>query len=466
MLASNTGDIHDVIIIGAGISGLSAAKHLKESNFENILILEAKDRIGGRIYTKRSSKVNWVDLGASYIGPNQVNILRIAKQFEIKTYKVFSDGLSIDYVEGKRTVYTSNGLGYDSEILNTDLKNFLQLLDDMGKEVPLEAPWLCAKAKEWDEMTYKEFIEKTCRVRSVKEKAYSISTDLFSADAYELSLLFVLWYIKMGGGTYSLFSNENGAQERKIDGGAMQICEKIVEYLGVQKVMLNKAVYSIKSENNYELIKTLDGCEFKSRNVILAIPPCVQAKIHFSPALPALRNQMLQRFPMGCVMKCILYYNKPFWRENGFCGVSTIPSLEFSATQGTYDDSKPNGEYPSLMGFVFAKKNRELYQLDVSDRKERLCQSLARIFECKEALTPIHYEEYNWAEDQYCGGGYSGLCPPGFLTRYGATIREPVGRIHFAGTETAKIWYGYMDGAIEAGERAALEVISCLNNSN
>lgn len=180
--------------------------------------------------------------------------------------------------------------------------------------------------------------------------AYFIASDIMTAAPHEISLLFALWYFKMGKGTQSIFANVDGAQDSKIEGGTQQICEKIVEKIGAEKVLTSKAIYSIDQTSSYVTVKTVDGFEYKSRHAIVAFAPSLQMKIHYAPPLPPLRNQMLQRFPMGSVMKCIVYYETAFWRENGFSGATTIEDFDTHPLSVTLDDSKSDGTYPAIIG--------------------------------------------------------------------------------------------------------------------
>ncbi|XP_010837722.1 PREDICTED: amine oxidase [flavin-containing] B-like [Bison bison bison] len=126
------------------------------------------------------------------------------------------------------------------------------------------------------------------------------------------------------------------------------------------------------------------------------------------------------------------------------------------------DDTKPDGSYPAIIGFILAHKARKLARLTKEERLKKLCDLYAKVLGSQEALHPVHYEEKNWCEEQYSGGCYTSYFPPGIMTQYGRVLRQPVGRIYFAGTETATHWSGYMEGAVEAGERAAREILHAM----
>lgn len=286
-----------------------------------------------------------------------------------------------------------------------------------------------------------------------------------------------------------------------MEGGTNQITERLADVVGCQALHLNSAVYCIEQQENAEAeaeegsksdgprprvtVKTLNGRTFTGERVIMATPPAVQQKIHYQPPLPAMRNQLLQRTPQGTVFKCIVYYERAFWRSRGMCGsMLLLGDDEEVPVNYALDDSKPDGGRPAIVGFLPADKARKLMERSKEERLAIIVASYAAAFATEEALSPVHYEEQNWSAEQYSGGWfcycfifqrcfdqffpplpfflggcYTMTLGPGFLTRYGPHLRRPVGRMHFAGTETATEWSGYINGAVQAGERCAREVL-------
>ncbi|KAG8136448.1 hypothetical protein E2320_005028 [Naja naja] len=429
---------YDVVVVGGGISGMSAAKLLFESGL-SVVVLEARDRVGGRTFTIRNQQVKYVDVGGAYVGPTQNRILRLAKELGIETYKVNVREAILLHTKGYS--YSMNDMFPSTwnPFVYLDYINFWRTIDKFGKEIPAEAPWDAPRAKELDKISMKQFIDKHCWTKAARDFATNFVNVNVTSETHEVSALWFLWCVKLCGGTTRIFSVTNGGQERKFIGGSGQITEKIMELLR-DKVKLRSPVVHIDQSGNDIIVETLNHEIYKSKYVISAIPPILVGKIHFTPELPTIRNQLIQRLPMGSVIKCMMYYKEAFWRKLGFCGCTIILD-EDAPISVTLDDTKPDGSIPALMG------------------KRKICELYAKVLGSEEALHPVHYEEKNWGAEQYSGGCYTAYFPPGIMSQYGRVIREPAGRIYFAGTETATQWCGYMEGAVQAGERAAREIL-------
>ncbi|GFS96917.1 amine oxidase [Nephila pilipes] len=374
-------------------TGLCATKWLKEAGV-SVIVLEALDRVGGRTLTKRDPKVNYVDLGGSYIGPTQDHLFRLTKELGITNYKINLEQKCIYYRNGWRTCYQSTDPpNHRNPFVTMDINNIWRLIDRMGEEIPSNAPWDALHADEWDVLTLRDFLQKHCWTKEAREYFNEIIADTITSEPYEVSLLSYLWYVKQCGGTKKVMSEENGAQERKFHGGSQQICEKIAEKLGKNIVVQNSPVVAINQESkDFIIVKTISGKEFKANCVILACPPIVQMKIHFSPKLPPMRNQLIQRMPMGSVTKVILYYSTSFWRKKGFCGVSTIIGGENHPVSYSVDDTKPDGSKPAIVGFITADKCRKMAHLSPEERKNAIARSLAMAMSAPEALTVLSFD--------------------------------------------------------------------------
>jgi monoamine oxidase len=264
----------------------------------------------------------------------------------------------------------------------------------------------------------------------------------------EVSLLHVLFYAAAAGGWDDLLDTEGGAQQDRLAGGTQQLSIRIAEELG-DRVRLSAPVRAVRIDG--------DGVvagEVRARRVIVAVPPALAARIEYDPPLPGVRDQLTQRMPMGSVIKCMAVYEEPFWREDGLSGQAV--SLPGPA-QVVFDNTPPSGS-PGLIGFLEARDARKLAGLPAGERREAVLRGFQRLFG-RRAAHPLLYVEKDWSSEVYSRGCYAGVLGPGAWTGYGRALREPVGRIHWAGTETATRWMGYLDGAIESGKRAAAEVM-------
>ncbi|XP_067828270.1 amine oxidase [flavin-containing] B-like isoform X1 [Heptranchias perlo] len=447
--------MHDVIILGAGISGLSAAKLLSEMGLD-VLVLEARDRVGGRTHTLHDPRFGYTDVGGAYVGPTQNRILRMAKDLGVDTYLVDDSQYCLTEIQGSVRRFVGVIPPIYNPIGLLDLNNAIRTIDKMAAEVPRAAPWKHPSAKQLDSMTAKEFIERMVWAESTKILLDIFIKTVFCVETHEISTLCVLWGIRCGQGIERMSNISGGAQERKFVGGAQTISERLAERIGRERVRLSSPVVRVEQAGDGVTVTSERGETSVGRFAISAVPHAILQMIRFHPPLPARKRQLIQRMPMGSVIKTVTFYDRAFWKERGFsgCSMSDVGPVDFSI-----DDTKPDGSHPAIMGFIQAGTARRLSLGTLEQRKESVCQHYAKIFKMEEFLNPKDYIEKNWMEETYSGGCYSSIFGPGVLTAFGDALRQPVGRIHFAGTELADEWIGYMDGAVQSGERAAREIL-------
>lgn len=448
----------DVVVVGAGFSGLAAARRIARAG-RSVLVLEARDRVGGRVLNKPLGHGEIVEAGGQYIGPTQDRMASLALEYGVQTYPTYDQGNQITILGGKRVV------GGFSPAVKREYVALSARLQSMSHEVPLNAPWTAERAAEWDSKTVQTWLAENNASPDAMEAFASIA-DLWGAEPRDVSLLFFLFYIAAAGneqtpGTLDrLLDVRNGAQELRFVGGSQLVAQRIASSLG-QRVALSSPVRQIDWRGR-EIRVVADGQTVTARRIIVALPPALAANIWYEPKLPTQRAQLLQRWPMGSLMKVEAVYDRPFWRDAGLSGVSLIGP---GPIRETFDNTPPSGRPGVFFGFVGGTFSRSWSARPAAERRSLVLANFAAVLDDQRALNPIEYFEVDWPAEQWSRGGQA-FMPTGVLLDYGSAIRSPVGPIHWAGTETATYWIGYMEGAVRSGERAASEALKSLSDSH
>jgi monoamine oxidase len=450
----------DVVVVGAGLAGLTAARQLVRAR-KSVLVLEARDRVGGRTLGQSIGEGEIADMGAGFIGPTQDHIAALAREMGVRTFKTYNEGSNVQYFDGKRSLYPATGLPTDPGFVK-DLPALLSL-DAMAREVPVDAPWKASCAREWDSQTLETWKQANLSTANGKATLDAIVQPNWGAEPRDLSLLFVVFYIAAAGNERTpgsivrLSTTPGGAQETRFVGGTQLIALRLAERLG-SRVVLESPVRGITRLDHAVRVKS-DRVDVEARRVIVAIPPTLTAEIEYHPKMHARRVQLVQRYPAGWNIKCEAVYDTPFWRAAGLSG-QVAPS-DTGPPTSTFDTSPPDGRPGVLLGFVGGDQARRWGPKHTADRRRAVLEAFATYFG-DQALHPRRYVEADWATEVWTRGCPTGYTAPGALYEHGRFIRRPIGRIHWAGTETSTYWNGYMDGAVRSGKRAAREVLDKL----
>jgi monoamine oxidase len=454
-----------VVVVGAGFAGLAAARDVARAG-RSVIVLEARTRVGGRTLNAPIPGSEVIEIGGQWVGPTQDRILALGQEMGVPTYKTYNDGDNLYYRNGSLQRFSSSGpLGAvppDPEGA-PQAAAFIQAINDMSAQVPRDKPWEAGRAREWDSQTVETFAQGNT-VSAGGRFLLDVGVEaVFAAEPGDISLLWLLFYTAAAGnestpGDFNrLLNTAGGAQESRFVGGSQRVALRLAKKLGSKRVVLGSPVRRIKQGGASVTVES-DRAIVSAKHVIVAIPPTLCQRIEFAPALPPGRDRLTQNWPMGSVVKCEAVYDRPFWRDGGLTGQVVSDA---SPVKITFDNTPASGSPGVMLGFIEARESRIWGQKSAGERRDAVLRNFATYFG-DAALSPRGYVEMAWQEETWSGGCYAGNLTPGTLLDFGPAIRTPVGRIHWAGTETATLWAGYMDGAVRSGERAAAEVLARL----
>jgi monoamine oxidase len=458
----------DVIVIGAGYAGLTAAYRIAQRG-KSVIVLEARNRVGGRTFNHELPGGKWSELGATFVGPTQDPVLKITKEMGVKLFDTYDTGNNVYRQDGMNSTYSDSGpLGSvfgtapPDPLAAADVIATVAQLDQMATSVPVDAPWTAQSAEDWDSQTLYSWAKQNSTGSPRFMDLLQIATEpIFGAEARDISLLYTLFYIAASGneknpGTFERnFNTRGGAQQQRMFGGTQLLAKRLAKRLGKKHVLLNAPARRIVQKKGGGIRVDSDHFSVHGKRVIVAVPPPLAGRIRYEPKLPNNRDQLTQRMPMGTLIKVEVFYDKPFWRGAGFTGQGLSDEGPIAAT---FDISPPDGKPGILMGFIGGDRARHWQALGPKARRLHVLDELAKLYG-PAAHKPKEYLEFSWVTEKWTRGCPVSVLGPGTLVGFGPAIRKPVGRIHWAGTETSTYWNGYMDGAVRSGQRAAREVL-------
>ena len=448
----------DVVVVGAGLAGLSAARTLMEAGVE-VLVLEARDRVGGRTHSVVEDDGRIIEYGGQWVGPTQDRVLGLVEEFGLETFTQYSDGANLQ-VSGESRLEYHGAIPTGDPVQAADLIDAMVELTTKAMEIDPAAPWAHPLATLLDGTTLETWISAQPYSDGAKNWLRTLTRALFPAEPGEISVLHALFYLRSGGGVEKMIGTINSAQETRISRGSQQLSLHLAELLG-DRVRLGCPVSRVDRISDSVTVHH-DGGAVVARRAIVAIPPVLAGRIRYAPPMPGERDQLTQRSFMGSVTKVHVVYDRPFWREAGLSGHVTSDS---GHVQVTFDQSHPDREEGVIVGFIDAHLGRVISRLLPQQRQAVVVDDLVSMFG-ERAREPLAYYERSWIDEEWSRGCYVGMLTPGTWSTLGHALREPVGPIHWAGTETALIWNGYMDGAIRSGEDAAAAVLTELTEGS
>ncbi|WP_187806493.1 FAD-dependent oxidoreductase [Aquipseudomonas alcaligenes] len=446
--ASVDEDILDVVIVGAGLSGLTAACSLLQAGCESFLVVEARDRVGGRTLNHDLGNGYISEAGGQWIGSSQTAVADLARELGVGTFPSYYQGESVFLGgEGRMVTDLKGTLGADETLAAQ--------LSELSRDVPSAAPWKSPRAAEFDKLSVGDWLSK----QNVDlQKGLSLEGGIVISGGVMPAKLGLLHYLSMINSADCEYSQLDGmahsAQDTRIVGGSQILSIKMAEQLG-EKVKLSSPVRQIEGWDQDVVTIRTDSGDVRARKVIMAIHPALCQQIEFTPQLPAKRAALQRAWPGYSPMrKTAMVYSRPFWREKGLNGhLSQIGGPIIWA----YDNSPPNGEIGVINAFV-----RSATLPSDLDKAKRVQTEIYAQALGEEALSPLSYHDHDWGQADPWTITCVSAIPPGFWSEHGEALRPPCGNLIWSGTETAEIWAGYMDGAVRSGRQSALQVLNAL----
>jgi monoamine oxidase len=445
----------DVVVVGAGLAGLAAARAMSAAG-ASVVVLEARDRVGGRTLNHDLGEGKVVEVGGQWIGPTQDRLAALARELSVETFPTYARGHNLLEYGGDVRRYRGTIPRINPAVL-VDVQQAQTRLNRLARRVPLDAPWEAPNAARLDAQTMTTWMGRNMATKSGRMLLGLGVEAVWAAQPEDVSLLHVLFYIHSAGSLELLFDTEGGAQQDRFVGGSQRIALRMAEELGEGRVDLGAPVRRIEHGPDGVTVHA-DDVIASGRRAIVAIAPTLAGRIAYDPPLPGYRDQLTQRMPLGTVAKCMAVYPEPFWRSEGLTGQATS---DVGPVRLTFDNSPPDGSPGVLLGFLEGRHARELGRVRPEERRSAVIDCFTRLFGPR-AAAPDDYVERLWAEEEWTRGCYGCHMPTGGWTNYGRALRAPIGALHWAGAEYAQVWNGYMDGAVRSGDAAAAAVVKAM----
>ncbi|GAA1544144.1 putrescine oxidase [Microbacterium ginsengiterrae] len=441
----------DVVIVGAGAAGLTAANELRKAGL-SVAVLEARDRVGGRLWTDVIDGA-MLEIGGQWVSPDQDALIDTVAELGLETFSRYREGDNV-YVgpDGVAHRFTGEMFPVSPETERV-IAEVTERLDRMVSEIDPDRPWEHPDAAEWDAITWDAWLrEQTDDDEAVRNLAFATGSAMLTKPTHTFSLLQSL-LMAASAGSYSNLVDADFILDKRVVGGLQQVPLLLAERLG-DDVHLNQPVRTIEWGDG-GVTATTDDLTVRARFAILAHAPVLYNRISFVPALPRRQHQLHQHLSMGFVIKVHAVYETPFWRDKGLSGTAFSP---YELSHEAYDNSNHGDERGTLVGFVSDANADGVFELSADERKERILESLSHYYG-EEAKNPIVYYESDWGSEEWTRGAYAASFDMGGLHRYGPDLRAAVGPIHFACSDMAGAGYQHVDGAIRMGRLAAASIV-------
>ncbi|WP_437771990.1 flavin monoamine oxidase family protein [Arthrobacter sp. KNU40] len=449
----------DVVIVGAGPSGLTAARELKKAGL-SVAVLEARDRVGGRTWTDTIDGA-MLEIGGQWVSPDQTALMGLLDELGLTMYSRYRDGESVYLApDGSRTRYTGASFPV-SETTAAEMDKLISILDGLAAEIGPEEPWAHPKSRELDTISFHHWL----RQNSTDEEACNniglfIAGGMLTKPAHAFSALQAV-LMAASAGSFSNLTDEDFILDKRVIGGMQQVSLLIAAELG-DDVVLNSPVRTINWEpagEGHRVTVESERATVNARFVIMAVPPNLYSRVSYNPPLPRRQHQMHQHQSLGLVIKVHAVYSTPFWREDGLSGTGFGAD---ALVQEVYDNTNHGDTRGTLVGFISDEKADAVFELSAEDRKKKVLESIAS-FLGEKALDAEVYYESDWGSEEWTRGAYAASYDLGGLHRYGKDQHANVGPIYWSSSDLAAEGYQHVDGAVRMGQATAARIVTANN---
>jgi monoamine oxidase len=375
----------------------------------------------------------------------------MAETFGVPLFDTPNDGKDLQLIGGQLAPLSDNPL-YASVVAE---------LDELAAQVPASEPWLARHARDFDNVDVKTWLEQSVSSPESRRSMQQVLEGLMTVPAEEMSLLTVLHAARSSGSLAAALGIDGGAQEQRLIGGLHRLATHMAGDLEGH-LCVNSPVTALK-QSEREVVAETAGGRVAASHAVVAVPPSGWSSIAFEPDLPAPNHALSTLMPLGSVIKLQLVFDRPFWRDAGYSGLVVDDSGPFAFM---VDNSAPDRTEGVLATFLSAGAARRwgdaALGANAHEVRSHMLLDHVRKTLGNPDVEPIDYFDRDWGAVPWIGGGYSGVMRPGGWQRVNVALRERVGRIHWASAESAHVWNGYVEGAIDAGERVAGDVAALL----
>jgi monoamine oxidase len=437
----------DVVVVGAGLAGLTAADELARAG-RDVVVVEGRDRVGGRLHTTELAGVP-VDAGATWVAPTHTAVRDLLARLGGELVPQFHQGKGVISFGGKRKV---EGLTALAPWVMLDLTRVMKALQKLVDDLPASAPWEHPRAAEFDSLSFGEWLTAKHALQDTQKFMGMLCKVHWGAPLGDVSMFNVMRYVKTLGGLEHMLAVEGGDQQDRILGTAAHTLATGLAGTLDGRVILNAPVERITTADDRVTVQTAEHT-IDAGHVIVTASPTHRSTIEFTPALPDQHYGLARSWRLGALSKAFVAYDKPFWRAEGLSG----EGISDDETVFLTFDVSPNPDGPGILMVFCDAQGFDAY--DREERRRRVVQHLVHLYG-DAAHDTVDYTDFAWGNDAFAAGGPNPAVGPKAWTSFGRFLREPVGLVHWAGTETADETSGTMNGAILSGRRAAAEVLA------